>query len=109
MPAPLAQPTRCTRLPAILNDAAAGFGGVSVVQMGSESAANEREEGRRSRSSSGKRRRILSSANGTPITPVEQTKTSAGLQFSRLAASATVRCAAAKPSAPVAQLALPAF
>src|SRR5262249_30461174 len=39
----------------------------------------------------------------------EQTKTSWGRQFRRRAASATVRSEAARPSAPVAQLALPAL
>src|SRR5258708_9703730 len=43
------------------------------------------------------------------MTPVEQTKTSSGLQPRRFAVSATVRTAAACPAAPVAQLALPAF
>src|SRR5580765_6677905 len=109
MPAPLAQPTRCTRLPAILNDAAAVFGRVSVVQMASESSAKERAEGLRSRNNKGRRRKTLSRASGTPMTPVEHTNISSGLQFSRRAASATVRCAAAKPAAPVAQFALPAL
>src|SRR5712671_5901710 len=109
MPAPLAQPAMCTRLPAILNEAAAVFGLVSVVQMARETSAKERAEKRRCRASSGTARKILSSASGTPMTPVEQTKTSSGLQARRLAVSATVRCAAACPAAPVAQLALPAF
>src|SRR5450755_3557889 len=43
------------------------------------------------------------------MTPVEQTNNSSGLQVTCLAASMTVRSAAARPSAPVAQLALPAF
>ena len=45
MPAPFEQPTKWTRLPAILNDAASVFGRVSVVQMAKESSANERAEG----------------------------------------------------------------
>jgi len=73
MPAPLAQPTRWIRLPAILKEAAAVFGRVSVVQMASDTSANERAEERRWRASSGTARSILSSANGTPMTPVEQT------------------------------------
>src|SRR5277367_2674514 len=109
MPAPLAQPTRCTRLPAILKEAPAVFGRVSVVQMASESSAKERAEGRRLRVSFGSERKIFSTASGTPITPVEQTIISLGVQPSRLAVSATVFCAAAWPGAPVAQLALPAF
>src|SRR5258708_4963057 len=109
MPAPLAQPTKWMRLPAILKEAAAVFGRVSVVQMASDTSANERAEERRWRASSGTARSILSSANGTPMTPVEQTKTSSDLQPRRFAVSATVRTAAAYPAAPVAQLALPAF
>src|SRR6267378_450513 len=109
MPAPFAQPAMCTRLPAILNEAAAVFGRVSVVQMARETSAKERAEKRRCRASSGTARKILSSASGTPMTPVEQTKTSSGLQPRRFAVSATVRTAAACPAAPVAQLALPAF
>src|ERR1700730_14613934 len=109
MPAPLAQPTMWTRLPAILKEAAAVFGRVSVVQMASETSANERAEERRCRASVGTARKILSSGSGTPITPVEQTQTSSGVQPRPFAVSATVRNAAACPAAPVAQLALPAF
>src|SRR6267143_1815908 len=109
MPAPFAQPTMWMRLPPILKEAAAVFGRVSVVQMARETSANERAEERRCRASSGTARKILSSASGTPMTPVEQTKTSSDLQPRRFAVSATVRTAAAYPAAPVAQLALPAF
>src|SRR5271168_4107826 len=109
MPAPLAQPTRCTRLPAILKDALAVFGRVSVVQMASESSANERAEGRWCRATMGKARRTFSSGSVTPITPVEHTKSSCGLYPRSFAASFTVRSAAAWPTAPVAQLALPAL
>src|SRR5580700_4114165 len=97
------------RLPAILKEAAAVFGTVSVVQMASDNSANDRADGLWCRESSGNRRRILSTASGTPMPPVEQTNNSSGLQVTCLAASATVRSAAACPSAPVAQLALPAF
>src|SRR5256885_74354 len=41
MPAPLAQPTMWTRLPAILKEAAAVLGRVSVVPMASETSAKE--------------------------------------------------------------------
>src|SRR5258705_4599265 len=109
MPAPFAQPTKWIRLPAILNEADAVFGRVSVVQIANDVSANERAEGRRKRAITGKARRIFSSGSGTPMTPVEQTNNSCGVQPSRFAASATVRSAAAWPAAPVAQLALPAF
>src|SRR6267142_6664966 len=92
-----------------MNEAAAVFGRVSVVQIASDNSANERAEGRQWRAMTGRARRIFSSGSGTPITPVEQTNNSCGVQPSRFAASATVRSAAAWPAAPVAQLALPAF
>src|ERR1700680_4249177 len=97
------------RLPAILKEAAAVLGRVSVVQMASDNSANERAEDLRTRANSGSLRRILSSARGTPITPVEQTNNSCGLHPRRFAASATVRWAGAWPSGAVAQLAVPAF
>src|SRR5258705_12726843 len=61
MPAPLAQPTKWMRLPAILKEAAAVFGRVSVVQMASDTSANERAEERRWRASNGTARSILRS------------------------------------------------
>src|SRR6266478_3876423 len=97
------------RLPAILNEAAAVFGRVSVVQIASDVAANDRAEGRRKRAITGSARKILSSGSGTPMTPVEQTNNSCGVHPRRFAASATVRTAAAWPASPVAQLAFPAF
>src|SRR5580700_339538 len=97
------------RFPAILNEAAAVFGRVSVVQIASDSSANERMDGRRFRASDGNARRIFSTGNCTPMTPVEQTKTSRGGRPRRRAVSSTVRSEAASPCAPVAQLALPAF
>src|SRR5260370_34719275 len=96
-------------LPDILKDAVAVLARVCVVQMARETSANERAEERRWRASSGTARNILSTARGTPITPVEQTKISSGLQPRRLAVSATVRSAAACPAAPVAQFAFPAL
>src|SRR6202140_2797892 len=109
MPAPFAQPTKWILLPDILKEDAAVFGRVSVVQIGSESSANERADLRRCRAITGRGRNIFSRGSGTPMTPVEHTKSSDGWQSKRLAASATVRCAAAWPAVPVSQLALPAF
>src|SRR6202166_5334064 len=109
MPAPFAQPTKWILLPDILKESAAVFGRVSVVQIASESSAKERADGRRCSAITGSARNIFSSGSGTPITPVEHTKSSSGWQPKRLAASATVRCAAACPAVAVAQLALPAF
>src|SRR5271157_875380 len=109
IPAPLAQPMKWMRLPAILKDAVAVLGRVSVVQMARENSANERAEGRRLRAMPLRARRIFSSGKGTPITPVEQTRTSCGWQTRRRAVSSTVFSEAARPAGPVAQLALPAL
>src|SRR6266481_3407329 len=109
MPAPLAQPMRWMRLPDIRKEAEAVLGQVSVVQMARESSAKERAEGRRLRASMGRARRIFSTGSWTPITPVEQMKSSQGGRPRRRAASSTVREDAESPCAPVAQLALPAF
>src|SRR6516225_3762699 len=97
------------RFPPILNEAAAVFGRVSVVQIARESSAKERAERRRFRVMPDSARRIFSNGSGTPITPVEQTKTSRGWQPRRRAASSTVFTDAAYPAGPVAQFALPAF
>src|ERR1041384_8273865 len=109
MPAPLAQPRTWMRLPDILKEPEAVLGRVSVVQIARESSAKERAEGRRLRDRDGRARRIFSTGSWTPITPVEQTNNSWGESNIRRAASSLVRCAAASPCAPVAQLALPAL
>src|SRR5216683_2480933 len=109
MPAPLAQPTRRIRLPDILTVAEAVLGRVSVVQIASDNSANERADGRRLRDRDGRARRIFSTGSCTPMTPVEHTNNSCGAISIRRAASSLVRCATVSPSAPVAQLALPAF
>ena len=49
-----------------MNEAAAVFGRVSVVQIASDNSANERAEGRRWRAMTGRARRIFSSGSGTP-------------------------------------------
>src|SRR5438876_553886 len=53
------------RFPAILKEAAAVFGRVSVVQIASEVSAKERAEGRRNRATTGSARRIFSSGSRT--------------------------------------------
>ncbi len=97
-------------MPAILKEAEAVFGRVSVVQMARESSAKERAEARRLRASTGSARRIFSTGSCTPITPVEQTKISCGAKTE--AAGGFFDGADAKrdrPAVPVAQLALPAL
>jgi len=51
----------------------------------------------------------LSAGSGTPMMPVDEGKTSSGLQLKVLAAAWQVAMAAARPSSPAAQLALPAL
>ncbi len=51
----------------------------------------------------------FSAGRGTPMIPVEEGKTSSGLQPKICAAAAQVARAAAKPGSPAAQLALPAL
>src|SRR5208283_2823935 len=97
------------RLPAILKTVVAVLGRVSVVQIARENSANERAEARRFRVIPVRERRIFSSGNCTPMTPVEHTRTSWGWQKRRRAVSSTVFSEAARPAGPVAQLALPAF
>src|SRR5271157_752338 len=97
------------RLPAILKNVVAVLGRVSVVQIARENSAKERPDGRRFRVTPERARRIFSSGNGTPMTPVEQTRTSWGWQTRRRAVSSTVFNEAARPAGPVAQLALPAL
>src|SRR6266566_3266692 len=92
-----------------MNEVAAVFGRVSVVQIASDNSANERAEGRRWRAMTGSARRIFSMGSWTPITPVEQTNNSCGRSAIRRAASSFVRSATVSPEAPVAQLALPAL
>src|SRR5689334_11599048 len=77
--------------------------------MASDNSTNERADGRRLRVNDGKARRIFSTGNCTPMTPVEQTKTSCGWTRRRRAVSSIVRRETASPCAPVAQLAFPAF
>jgi len=92
-----AHPTKWMRSPDILKVADAVFGRVSVVQMASESSANDRADARRLRASDGRARRIFSTGSCTAITPVEQTHNSAGVSDMRRAASSLVRCATASP------------
>src|SRR6516162_375924 len=97
------------RLPDILKVAEAVLGRVSVVQIARESSVKERAEARRLRARAGSARRIFSTGSCTPITPVEQTKSSCGRRFIARAASWLVRWATDSPCVPVAQLALPAL
>src|ERR1700722_18046207 len=107
MPEPLAHPRRRTCFPPMRNFAAAHFERVSVVRMArlnfSNAAASELEQ----RTSCGSALSIFSTRSGTPITPVEHTKTSCGLQPSKPESFAAVLREAVSPGEPVQQFAFP--
>src|SRR5437016_5091293 len=106
MPAPLVQPAMRTVLPPTRQVAAAHFGRVSVVRIACANSRNERVEPRPARATRGIAARILSAGKGTPITPVEHTKTSCGVMPSSAAARTAVARAAVIPAGPTDQFAL---
>ena len=105
MPAPLAIPLMVTVVPSIFAWAVATLGNVSVVMMAF--AASRKRPG----AALSARRCITPSkrcaGSGSPITPVEARKTSAGLQPAASLASFAVNAVAARPVLPVKALALP--
>ena len=109
MPAPLVQPAMRTVLPPTRQVAAAHFGRVSVVRIACANSRNERVEPRPARARRGIAARIFSAGKGTPITPVEHTKTSCGVMPSSAAARRAVARAAVIPAGPTEQFALPEF
>ncbi len=109
MPAPFAQPSRRTRLPPMVHDAAAHLRRVSVVMMARVTAEKLATLSRCARTRPGSAPRMRSTRSGTPITPVEQTSTSSRRQPSVRATASAVAREAFIPSGPVEQLALPAL
>src|SRR3981189_1866704 len=105
MPDPLAKPLIRTLVPSIVAAAVAPFGNVSVVMIaraaGSQAAASSKG------AIFGNALTILSAGGGSPITPVEEMKTSRGLQPNSSAAAAAVRSQTSRPVRPVKTLALP--
>ncbi len=107
MPEPLAIPVNVTGTPPISAWRTAPLGKVSVVMIASAAACQGAVPSASARSS---RRSVMRSAgSGSPITPVEATKTCSRAHFRTRAAAATSSPTAASPLRPVKALALPAF
>ncbi len=105
MPAPLAMPLTVTVVLPMRAVAVATLGKVSVVMIALAAA-------RKSAGLACAARPAITGANfeassGSPITPVEARKISAGLQPAALAAMSAVSLVAARPLLPVKALALP--
>ena len=105
MPEPLAMPLMVTGTPSIAAVRVTSFAKVSVVMIAAAAAAQASDS--RSAASCGSAAVMRSSGSGSPMTPVEATNTSVGLQPSRPAAAFTVRSTLAVPTLPVKALALP--
>ena len=107
MPAPLAIPFRVTVTPSILSVLVAIFGNVSVVMIARAGSihgviAARLKQVCRTPSN-------FEASSGSPITPVEASKTSSGAQPKACAAIFAVCCTACAPVCPVKALALPEF
>ncbi len=105
MPEPLAMPLSVTVWPPISACRVAPLGKVSVVMIAR--AAAGQDSGARSRSSAPSAPIRRSSGSGSPITPVEATKTSVLRQPKSAAVAATVPATDRIPTAPVKAFALP--
>src|ERR1700723_1591261 len=105
IPEPLAHPRRRTCFPPMRNFAEAHFGRVSVVMMARVNSPNAAAPELQLRKSCGSATSIFSTRSGTPMTPVEHTKTSCGLQLSKRESFAAVWREAASPGEPVQQFA----
>ncbi len=105
MPAPLAIPQIVTVALPSFAPAVAVFGNVSVVMMAR--AASRKRPGSAFATMPSSTPSNLPASSGSPITPVEATKTSAGLQPIAFAASSVVKRTCALPFLPVNAFALP--
>ena len=105
MPAPLAMPLMVTVALPMRAVAVATLGNVSVVMIAC--AAARKSPGLRALARPAMTGANLAASSGSPITPVEARKTSAGLQPAALAAISAVSLVAARPLLPVKALALP--
>ena len=105
MPAPLAMPAMVTVATPSRARAVATLGKVSVVVIAWAASSQPPACARATRPSITAPNWRTSS--GSPMTPVEARKTSAGLQAAALAASSAVNLQAARPLLPVKALALP--
>ena len=107
MPEPLQKPLIRTVVPSMTAVAVAPFGKVSVVMIAR--AAGSHPAASSSGAILGSASTILAAGGGSPITPVEEMKTSRGLQPNSWAAAAAVRSQTSRPARPVNTLALPEF
>ena len=105
MPAPLAMPLMVTAALPMLVLAVATLGNVSVVMIAL--AASSQKSGRAASTSPSITPSNALALSGSPITPVEARKTSAGLQPMARAAISAVNLQACRPVLPVKALALP--
>ena len=107
MPEPLAMPLMVTRRPAISQPAVASLGKVSVVMMAR--AASCQLSPAAVSTARASTALISAGSSGSPITPVDATKTSCGWHWTRALSAATVLATVFMPAAPVKALALPAL
>ncbi len=105
MPAPLAMPQMVTAVPPSRAIAAAPLGNVSVVMIAL--AASCQAPVSASAISWSITVSNFAASSGSPMTPVEARKTSAGLQPAAMAAISAVSLVASRPDLPVKALALP--
>src|SRR5262249_39251564 len=105
MPEPLQKPLIRMVVPSIVAVAVAPFGKVSVVMIaraaGSHLAASSNG------TIFGSASTIFAAGGGSPITPVDEMKTSRGLQRNSSEVAAAVRSQTSRPARPVNTLALP--
>src|SRR5437764_11222025 len=104
MPEPLQKPLIRTVVPSMIAVAVAPFGKVSVVMIAR--AAGSHPAASSSGAILGSASTILAAGGGSPITPVEEMKTSRGLQPNSAAAAAAGRWQTSRPARPVNTLAL---
>src|ERR1039457_7329178 len=95
--------------PGTLRRAKAVFSAVSVVRMAWATCWKWSKSEPRAAARPGRTAMSFSAGRGTPMTPVEDGKTSSGRQWKSWAAAAQVARAAARPASPAAQLAVPAL
>src|SRR3954471_3736759 len=107
MPAPFATPVTAPRPER--KGMLAIFGFESVVRIASENLRRCPAHAPASEISTFKCEVILLTGSGTPIMPVDEGNTSAGLIFRRLAVSAQIFLQSRSPDVPVAQFAFPEF
>src|SRR5579872_4762521 len=99
MPEPLQKPLIVMGTPSILAFRVAPLGKVSVVMMAR--APSDQPSAETAAIAPGRPARILSAGGGSPITPVEEMKTSLSEHFSSLAVARAVAVTTLRPALPV--------